>query len=433
MRLKSNLAHLYCEGRHTMKLSKYVMKNPAVQPFNKYKLPLFAPSFLAIMFSTSPLAENISLYDYEQADSAVDEAYFTGSFSTEDNRGTAQSSYNIDLGANLEKVFSSPDRDTSLKADVSGNATRGSNQGDRSIKRYRASTSVTVDNYFETNSNGMFWYGRGSVIADDAFSDLQTKLSAGIGYGRVVNVTPMAKAIRLIDELLKRGAIEKKPSRSAYQEIANIIDKEAQYKSEYGARSKFYQQYWIGDIEKVLVAHAVVAQAMSANGILAMRDVLIDEKISVRRHGWKVRAGLAYVGRNFEGIKNKPGLELGAEYHRPINIKTQFSNQATLLSILDNNIDSYTFNNDMSLTYEVDDRLDWINTWGLNVNHSAADGDNVITNSLTSTLAYEVGNNLDLTASAGITKSNGNNIRSAGDIGNGTDKKFNLGIRYRLR
>ena len=416
-----------------MKLSQTLNIKPTSSRFSFTTALIAAPLLLSAAISSQVLAETVSLYDYQEATSAVDEAYFTGSFSTVDNRGSAQSAYNLDLGANLEKVFSSPDRDTSFKADVSGNASRGSNQGDKSKKTYRASSSVTVDNYFEPNSKGMFWYGKGSIAADDTFDELQTKLSAGVGYGRVVNVTPMAKAIRLIEELQKRGAIDRTPAKSVYQEIAKVINNERSYKSEHGARSKFYQQYWIGDIEKVLIRSGLVSNALSANGVLAMRDVLIDEKISVRRYGWKVRAGLAYVGRNFDGIKNKPGLELGAEYHRPINNKTQFSDEATLTTVLDNDIDSYTFNNDMSLTYEVDDNLDWINTWGLNVNHSDFDGDNIVTNSLTSTLAYEVGNNLDLTMAAGLSNSSGNDTRTAGDTEDGTDRKFNIGVRYRLR
>ena len=409
-------------------ISKVIARKPSIM-----ETSVASSLFLALFSAPVATAQEISLYDYDQASSAVDEAYFTGTYSSENNRGSAQSAYNLDLSTNLEQVFSSVDRDTSFKVDVSGNSSRGSDEDDQSEKRYRASSSITVDNYFEPGSNGMFWYGRGSVIGDDTFSDLQTTLSAGIGYGRVVNVTPMAKAIRLIDELIERGAIDSAPSRVVYQQIAKIINKEAEFKSQYGSRSKFYQQPWIGAIEKVLIENTLVQKGLSAKGILAMRDVLIDEKISVRRHGWKVRAGLAYVGRNFEGIKNKPGLELGAEYHRPINLKTQFSNEATLLSILDKDSDSYAFNNDMSLTYEIDDRLDWINTWGLNVNHSAVDSDNVITNSLTSTLAYEVGNNLDLTVSAGINKNTGNDVRTAGDLDDGTDKKFYFGIRYRLR
>lgn len=416
-----------------MKSSQTFMIKPANTRISLQKTCIALPLLLSAAITNSVFAESISLYDYQEATSAVDEAYFTGSFSTEDNRGSAQSAYNLDLGANLEKVFSSPDRDTSFKADISGNVSRGSNKGDKSKKTYRGSTSLTVDNYFEPNSNGLFWYGKGSVVADDSFDDLHTQLSAGIGYGRVVNVTPMAKAIRLIEELIKRGAIDRAPSKAAYQQIAKIINQEPSYKSEHGARSKFYQQHWIGDIEKVLVENGLVAKALSANGVLAMRDVLIDEKISVRRYGWKVRAGLAYVGRNFDGIKNKPGLELGAEYHLPINNRTQFSDEATLTTVLDSDTDSYTFNNNMSLTYEVDDNLDWINTWGLNVNHSDVDGDNVVTNSLTSTLAYEVGNNLDLTMSAGISNSSGNNVRTAGDLEDGTDRKFNIGVRYRLR
>jgi hypothetical protein len=61
------------------------------------------------------------------------------------------------------------------------------------------------------------------------------------------------------------------------------------------------------------------------------------------------------------------------------------------------------------------------------------DGDNIVTNALTSTLAYEVGNNLDLTMAAGISNSSGNDTRTAGDLEDGTDRKFNIGVRYRLR
>lgn len=414
-----------------MKFSQYSAIQPGIKNYS-FKNILVVPFFITLG-SSGAFAQDISLYDYQEASSAIDEAYFTGSFSTEKNRGDAQSAYNLNLGASLEKVFSSPDRDTTFKADVLTNVSRGSDSGDTTVKQYKAKTSLSVDNYFEPNSNRGFWYAKGSIAADDTFSDLQTTLSAGVGYGRVVNVTAMAKAIRLIEELVKRGAIDHVPNKQAHQQIAAIIDNEKSYKSEHGSRSKFYQQHWIGAIEQVLIAQGIVRGVLSANGILAMRDVLIDEKISVRKYGWKVRAGLAYVGRNFEGIKNKPALELGAQYHLPFNNRTQFSNQATLTSILDSDSDAYTFNNDMSLTFEVDDRLDWINSWGLNINRSANDGDRVLTQSLTSTLAYEVDNSLDLTVSAGLSHSSGNNNINPGDVLDGTDRKFNVGVRYRLR
>jgi len=378
-------------------------------------------------------AETITLYDYDEASSEIDQAYFTGSFSSGKNRDDAQSSYDLKLGTNLEKVLSSPDRDTSFKLDASGNVSRGSDEGDERSSRYKATASATVDNYFEPGSSGAFWYGSGSVSADDTFDDLQTKVSAGIGYGRVVNVTPMAKAIRLIEELQKRGAITGTPNRATYNQIARIIDREPEYKSKYGARSKFYQQHWVGDIEKVLQSAGLVANGLSANGVLGARDVLIDEKISVRKHGWKVRAGLSYVGTNFDGIKDKPGLELGAEYHKPINNQLQFSDEASFTTVLDSDDDSYNLNNRMSLTWEVDDRIDWINSWNLNYNHSALDGDNVTTNTLESTFAYELGNNLDLTLSGLVTNTAGNDTLSSGEKMDGTDRQMNIGVRYRLR
>lgn len=380
---------------------------------------------------TSIVSADISLYDYDEATSSYEDAYFTLDMNVGENREDAQSSYNIDLGVDYDRVLSSPDRDLTLKLNTDGNISRAGTSGANSTNSYNIDTSITVDNYFTPGSKGAFWYGSGRVQADDSFDDLQTKLSGGLGYGRVTNVTPMAKAIRLVDELRERGSISATPSKAVYNQIAKIISRESEYKSKHGARAKFYQQYWLGDIEQVLKSSGV-ASSLNAVGILGARDVLVDERISTRKYGWKVRAGLAYVGTNFEGLKDNPGIELGGEYHKPLSNETQFSNVATLLTTFDDKT-SYTVDNNMSLTHELDDRLDWENNWNMNYNHSATDSDDVTTNTLTSKLIYELGNSLDLTLSAKVKNSDGNNTLSTGEREDGTDHSVNFGVRYRLK
>ena len=378
------------------------------------------------LHSTNPVDPNISLYDYDEATSSFEEAYLNFNMNVGRNRDDSQSYYNALLNIDAARVLSSPNRDLSIEFNGNGTASRGGSAGADKSDSYNFGTRITADTYFTPGSKGGFWFGDLAVKGDDSFENLDTRLSAGLGYGRVTNVTPMAKAIRLIEELRGRGALSAAPSKTTYQTIANIIDRESEYISKYGSKAKFYQRHWIGDIESALGAK------LSAAGILGARDVLIDENISKRRYGWKVRGGLSYVGTNFSGLKNNPGVLLGAEYHVPVSNQMQFSNEAEILTTFDDT-DSYTFGNEMSLTYEVDDRIDWENKLKTAFNHSDNDGDNITTNALSSSFYYELGNSLDLGLTALVSNTSGNDTVAVGQIEDGTDRSINFGVRYRLR
>lgn len=370
----------------------------------------------------------VTLFDYQEASSAYEEAYVNGNLFVGKNRGDGQSAYNLNLNVDYDKTLSSADRDLNIKADVDGTVSRDGAAGANSTDSYSAGASITADNYFQPGSNGAFWYGSASVRANDAFDDLETTAGIGVGYGRVVNVTPMAKAIRVIDELVARQALTAKPDKATYQAIAQIIARESEYVSRYGAKD--YELNWIADIEAALKASGFVNGALNTAGILKSRDVLLDEKISLRRHGWKVRAGLGYVGTNFDGLTNKPALEAGAEYHLPLSNQTQFSNEATVRAIINDGDNAYNFNNNLSLTHEVDDRIDWENAWNLDYAKNSQNGDDVTTNTLSSTFIYELSNQLDFTTTARVANVNGSSDASNPD---GTDRSLLMGVRYRLR
>ncbi len=376
--------------------------------------------------NVNPVDSNISLYDYDEATSSFEDAYLNFDMNVGKDREDSQAAYSARLRVDAQRVLSSPSRDLDLDFSGLGNIGRSGAAGANSTNNYAFNTSITADNYFTPGSNRGFWFGSVGIKGDDSFDDLDTRLSVGLGYGRVTNVTPMAKAIRLVEELRGRGALSSAPSKAVYRSIANIISRESEYKSKHGGKAKFYQQHWVGDIEKAL------GSSLSAAGILGVRDVLIDENISVRRYGWKVRAGLSYVGTDFSGLKNNPGVLLGAEYHVPLSNSKQFSNETEITTTFDDS-NAYALNNDMTLTYEVDDRIDWINNWNLNYNHSAVDDDDVSTNTISSTFAYELGNSLDLTLTGLVKNSSGNDTLSPGERADGTDRLINLGVRYRLR
>ena len=151
----------------------------------------------------------------------------------------------------------------------------------------------------------------------------------------------------------------------------------------------------------------------------------------MRRVGWKVRAGVGYVFRSFDGNSDSdPALELGAEYHYPLSNQTQFSNEALLTTILSSGDQSYAFRNVMTLTHEIDDRVDWENAWTLTHNVDGPSDTNNTVNTLSTAFIYELRNELDLTTTLAVSNYSGDETLANP---NGTDTSLFFGIRYRLK
>jgi len=338
-----------------------------------------------------------------------------------------QASYNLDLTLDYEKVFSSPNRNTKIDFLGTGSSSKGGNDGDKSSSTYQALGAATVDNYFTPNSNAAFWYGKGEVGVQKDQEDPFTKATAGIGYGRVVNVTPMAYAIRIMQKLREEGFLKADPSNDIYQQVAVIVDKESEYKSKYGFDD--YKQYWLQDIQKVIETSGMVQGDFNARAVVQTYDVLENERVSTRKNGWLVRAGVGAVLSNYDGSDGKPAVEVGAEYHRPINNKTQFSNEAIATATLDDDDNGYNFNNAMSLTYELSDMIDWENKWTLA--YATSDNtDDVTTNTLSSAFYYSLTNQLDFGVEGKLTKLDDSISNNGNDE---VDKSLTMGVKYRLK
>ena len=362
------------------------------------KLAFVIATVVAGSNASMAIAENISLYDYEEATSAYEDAYINADFNLQSGN-QEQTSYDLDLNLDYEKVLSSPDRNTKFDFVGDTSKNRGANADDPTITHYQAFGSVTADNYFESNSNGAFWYGKGELGLQKDMEDPYTKATVGIGYGRVVNATPMARAIRMVEALTERNLLTQAPSKAAYQAVANIIAREDEYRSKYGAAD--YEMNWIQDIESAL------GGGIGVKGAIKSYDVLVNERISTRKHGWLVRAGVGAV----------------------LSDATQFSNEAIFTAVLDDNDDSYRISNAMSLTHEISDRVDWENSWLLDyVDHESSN--DVTTNALASTYRYYISNALSFAVTAKLA-----NVEDGIDGNNNDklDKSLVMGLTYRLK
>lgn len=380
---------------------------------------------VGMLLSSVTYAEPITMFDYEEATSAYQDAYLNAQFDLQSGNQD-QTSFSTDVSANYDQVFSSADRNTRVNFVGDTSMSRGSNSNDNTKKNYQALASLTNDMYFNPTRNNAFWYSKAEIGAQTDMVDPFTKLTVGLGYGRVVNATPMAKTIRVIEELQERGLLKGSVSRTTYQDVAQIIAREPEYRSRYGSAD--YAEYWVEDIGKALGTN------LGARGAIKSYDVLVNERISTRKYGWLVRAGVGAVFTNYDGSDTKPALELGAEYHYPINNQLQFSNEAILTAILDSGDNGFNASNAMSLTYELRDNIDWENTWLLN--YSESDGsEDLMTNSLKSTFRYYVSNVISLTLTAGLSKTDDNidYIPNVTDRNDDIDKTLQMGLTYRLK
>lgn len=382
----------------------------------------------AIACSQMAAAQGISVTDYDEATSAYQDAYVNGTFNAGKSREDAQSTYELNLGLDYEQIFSSPDRDLQLRFNGGGSVGRDGTEGASRESRYEYATSATADTYFNPNSSLAFWYGSVGLTGSDAFDSRRASLFGGAGYGRVKNVTPMAKAIRVVEELQSINRLKEAPTCAEYQKAANIIDREDEYRSKFGAAD--YKKEWINDIAKALDVSGKTGGQLDARDVLSIYDVLTYERISTRKVGWKVRAGLGYVASSFNGITdNDPAVEVGAEYHYPLSNLTQFSNVANLTSVL-NNSSTYLLRNAMTLTHELDSRLDWENGWTLTHDVNGPSSTKSTVNTLSTGLIYQLRNQLDLTGTLAVSNYSGD--ESVGNP-NGTDTALFIGVRYRLK
>ncbi len=382
----------------------------------------------AIACSQMAAAQGISVTDYDEATSEYQDAYVNGTFNAGKNREDAQSTYELNLGLDYEQVFASPDRDVQLRFNGGGSVGRDGTEGASRVSRYEYATSATADTYFNPSSSLAFWYGSVGLQGSDAFDSRRASLFAGAGYGRVKNVTPMAKAIRVVTELKSLDRLKAEPSRAEYQAAANVIDRESEYRSKFGAAE--YTREWINDIAKALNVSAITGGTLDARDVISIYEVLTYDLVSTRKLGWKVRAGLGYQSSSFNGITdNDPAVEVGAEYHYPLNNLTQFSNVANLTTVL-NNSSTYLLRNAMTLTYELDTRLDWENGWTLTHDVNGPSSTKSTVNTLSTGLIYQLRNQLDLTGTLAVSNYSGD--QSVGNP-NGTDTALFIGVRYRLK
>lgn len=379
-------------------------------------------------------ATAVELTDYKDPNSTAEEAYINGSLDAKSGNQD-QSSYNVNLDGYYDIFYSTQPRTWNFRFDGAANSTRSAEEGANSQKSYNFTAGGDVRNYAFPSNDKLFWFGStdvgyrrlaGAAEADDPF----VKLGLGVGYGRVIEATPLAKVLRIVEELREYGVIQGTPNDTTYMQLASVVAKEAEYKTRFGLED--YKQNLFKDFETILRgAGLLVSNNLGAVGVLKMEKVLFDEPISVRKHGWVTGIGLGYIASNYDGESDDAAaVDVFAEYAKPYGYRGQFINRTDFSTTLDSD-SSQLLTNNMSYTHEISDMVDWENVWKLSHLKPAEDNqEDVTTNILSTAFRYHLSNRMDTVVSLKLTDVEDN----VDDNGNDDlESSLNVGLRYRLK
>jgi hypothetical protein len=385
----------------------------------------------AILISTSLSA--IEMTDYKVIEGTYEEAYVNGALTVESGNQD-QTSYNAHADASFKTIHTSAPYSWEVTANANSDFTKGQNNGDESEDSYDSFMSGRMDKYIY-NDDTLFIYGSGDLgyrkqlTANDA-DDLFSKIGVGAGYGRMYDATPLAVAIRIVEDLTAYKIINKPVSDEGMIALAKVIDLEDEYRSKYGLND--YKKYWYSDMEKALKnSGAIQKDSVGTFGIVRINEIIDLERISGRFHGWKVRGGLGQILSNYDGRSGSTTADAEFDYGLPIGYQSQFRETAIFSQILDSDeaID-YQFRNTATYTYEVADRIDWENSWTLGFD-KYNQGDDVVSNAFSTGFRYYLANRLTFDTTFSLTKTDGTNGNSVETPD--WDSKFYTGIRYRLK
>lgn len=376
---------------------------------------------------------DIKLTDYKIIEGSYVDAYLDAGLTLEGGNQD-QTSYNAYVGANTNMLYTTAAYSWSLIGTANGAWSKGPNDGDKTVDNYNAFVSTKFDKYL-FNDDSWFVYGsadigyRKSSEADEA-DDPYFKAGAGMGYGRMYDATPLAQALRIIEDLIAYKLVDPNITQEAVHAVARVIDIENEYAGKYGALE--YKKYWYKAMEDALKVHgALTGDALGAFGIVRITEVLDIQRVFPRFHGWKVRGGFGQVLSNYDGESEDTTFDLGFEYGLPIGQLAQLTDYASFSTVLDSDSNlEYTAQNLLTYTYEIAERIDWDNSWTLGY-QAYEFGDDVTTNTLTTGFRYYLANRLTYDATFSMTKTDGSNGLIVGT--DDWDTRLYTGITYRLK
>jgi len=237
----------------------------------------------------------------------------------------------------------------------------------------RYSFVANINKYFSNRSAAFFYVGATSSYLRQIEFGIENRpeiaVNTGIGYGRLVNATAMAKAIRIDEDLRKYGVTTAYMSRTTMQTIANIIDRESEYKNTY---KSIYEYKIIGDILKEIQASGVAGEFVNSSlSYFRIREVLfgINQFINPRYYGGDIRLGVGYtlLTRN-DSLANNGFMNVQGRYSMPLDLHQQLNLLVGARSPFDSLFGTlYEGTANVNYSYNLTNRISFVAGYTLNL------------------------------------------------------------------
>lgn len=265
-------------------------------------------------------------------------------------------------------------------------------------------------NLFFGSGNDFFGFGKLEGEALTAYDYPATRAIIGVGYGRFTAATPLARAVRIQDEMLEQGVLLDILPHGPLMSFANELSPEVM--QEYKDKYYYWEREYYKGLERILNESGLLASSqLGSAGSLIVSDVL-DEYISPRYHGYEINLGVGYdLFPAYEADGRSAFASLNFEYARPIAVRSQFVGKTNLRlpfteGKFGKEIHGGLF---LSMLYEVGSTLDLIGSYKLNIDRTRTGPGNQysveINNRITGTFDYLIVDHLVMSNTVSINHS----------------------------
>lgn len=261
--------------------------------------------------------------------------------------------------------------------------------------------STQANKYFSDEGN-VFGFGRLTMSHNKGYEQLQSRISAGVGYGRFISATAFAKAIRIDQFLLKEDVITAHLDKESLIELGHIIEKEQEYKDKYGAT---YEPQWYDDMEEIIKKSGnMKGDALGAMGILRIKEVLFFETIHDRYYGWDVSAGVGYDITTADKSETDPSVEARFSFAYPLTLGTQINHYTQYNSYFNDMGKEYSITLGLDYIYELSNRIDVVAGYKFDSLKPVADIDAINSHVLRLSYIFYIENKINLTVNGTMDK-----------------------------
>ena len=349
-------------------------------------------------------AQNVSVTDYQVPVSTADRLLIDFSMNHATTGSDATTSKG-NIGGIYKRFYDSLPFGYSI--DIIGSGLADKNiEADEYNTNYQVNGDAGVKKYLMQNNEllkDLFGSVRVSSDTRSEYDRPASALTVGVGYGRFIEATALAKAVRIEAFLIKEGELTDHLPKAAILEISKIINREGEYEDRYG---ETYKKEWYKDMETIMHESGLLKEdGLGAIGIIRIEEVLEREDIADRFYGWDVTLGskfditLPYTGQD----RSPANLDVSASYARPIAWRWQVSERVSMNTPFDNLGTAFSSLLSTDISYELSNRVDLRLRHQLRLEKLEAE-DAKTSHSLGASFIYYIENNLNLVVTEQITK-----------------------------